>query len=210
MFVVLNWQLIRHVCVTGCLSSMLQAYCCLHLFIESNFICDIFRKAASFAACWVILIMTVALEVGSCKMGTCSMPIWPCKKCYTNWFQKPISELLRFNRTVQTFIFFLQTCFISANTRLIALYFDKLNMTDFTQTCAIPSFPGCHTEGPQTTDTILRPCATLPEFQAVSFSRRSWARSVHIVGTAASSHELFLMSYCYFALALWGRWLCLS
>ena len=75
MFVVLNWQLIRHVCVTGSLSSLLQAYWCVHLFIESNFICDMFCKAVSVAACWVTLIMTVALEVDTCKVGTCSMLI---------------------------------------------------------------------------------------------------------------------------------------
>jgi hypothetical protein len=26
------------------------------------------------------LIVTVAVEVDACKMGTCSMLIWPCKK----------------------------------------------------------------------------------------------------------------------------------
>jgi len=36
----------------------------------------------------------------TCKMGTCSMLIWHCKKCSTNYFQWPISELLCFKRTV--------------------------------------------------------------------------------------------------------------
>ena len=47
-------------------------------------------------------------------------------------------------------------------------------------------------------------------FQAVSLSSRGRARAVNIVGTAASSHELFLLSYCYLDLPLWGRWMCLS
>jgi hypothetical protein len=32
----------------------------------------------------VTLIMTVALEAGTCKMVIYSMFIWPCKKCSTN------------------------------------------------------------------------------------------------------------------------------
>jgi len=75
---VLNWQLIRHVCVTG--SSMLRAYCCLHLFIESNFICDMFCKISLVSRPVWRLIMTEALVVDTCKMGTRSMLIWLCKK----------------------------------------------------------------------------------------------------------------------------------
>ena len=36
----------------------------------------------------------------TCKLGTYSMLLWPCKKCSTNCYQWPISELLRFKRTV--------------------------------------------------------------------------------------------------------------
>jgi hypothetical protein len=99
---------------------------------------------------------------------------------------------------------------ISTSSRLIALYFEKLNMIDFTKTCAIPSLPDSHTEGPQPTDKILMPCITLPELQAVSLSSRGRARAMHIVGTTVSSHELFFLSYCCFDLALWERWMCLS
>ena len=99
---------------------------------------------------------------------------------------------------------------VYTSTRLIVLHFVKLNMIDFTKTCAMPSLPGSHTEVPQTTGTILTPCTTLPEFQAVFLSSRDRARAVHIVVAAASSHELFLLSYCYLDLSLWGRWMCLS
>jgi hypothetical protein len=66
----------------------------------------------------------------------------------------------------------------------------------FHKTCAIPSLPDSHTEVPQPTDTVLMPCLTLPEFQAVSSLSRVRARAMHIVGTAASSYELFLRVYC--------------
>jgi len=56
-------------------------------------------------------------------------------------------------------------------------------MIYLTKTCAIPSLPGSHSEVPQPTDTILAPCTTLPEFQAISFikpgSGESYAHRWH-------------------------------
>jgi hypothetical protein len=104
-----------------------------------------------------------------------------------------------------SFFFFLQTCYISKNTRLISLKFEKLNMNAFTKTCAIPSLPGSHNEGPQLTDTVLTSCKTLPELQAASLSCADRARAVHSVCSAAANHELFLRSSCYHDPALRGR-----
>jgi hypothetical protein len=119
--------------------------------------------------------------------------------------------LCREDRETLFILFFYERVLcISTSTRPIALHFGKLNMIDFTKTCAIPSLSGSHTKGPQPTNTVLTPCTTLPEFQAVSLSSQGRARAVHIVGTAAGSHQFFLLSYCYLDLALWGRWMCLS
>jgi hypothetical protein len=78
-------------------------------------------------------------------------------------------------------------------------------MNAFTKTCAIPSLPGSHTEGPQPTDGVVMSCETLPELQAASLSCADRARAVHSVCSAAAYHELFLRSSCYHDPALWGR-----
>jgi len=82
-------------------------------------------------------------------------------------------------------------------------------MIDFTKTCVTSYLRGSHTDIPQKTDRFLTACTNLPEFQAVSLSSRGRARAVHVVGTAANSHELFLLSYCYLDLVPCGPWMCL-
>ena len=89
LFKVTELQVIRHMCVPSSPSSMLHAYCCLHLFIESNFICDMFCKAASVAACWMTLIMTVALEVDT----RCYPKIRGIETARPNWLSYPLPPL---------------------------------------------------------------------------------------------------------------------
>jgi Na+/alanine symporter len=146
----------------------------------------------------------------TCKMGTCSMLIWPCKNVQRITFIDRYRNYYVSRGLSRHLSLFLQTCFISTSTRLIVLHFEKLNVIDFTKTCVMSSLCGSQTEIPQTTDTVLTVCTTLLEFQAISLSSRGRARAVHIVGTAASSHELFLLSYCYLDLVLRGFWMCLS
>jgi hypothetical protein len=132
--------------------------------------------------------MTVEVEIDTCKIGTCPMLIL-VKKGSANGLQKSMSEF-SFQKNSLDIYLFLQTCYtrISKNTRLISLKFEKLNKSDFTKTCAIPSLPGSHTEDPQPTDTVVTSCETLPEFQAVSLSSADRVRAVHSVCTAAACH----------------------